>query len=159
MTEIFSVVAAFGTNADAEGAVQKLERSGLPKCVMSIENRVSPINQRTPNSYHVDSSMGSWAITGALLGGLLGFLINGDRFQHKKEDVLVIDPLLCCIGFAVKGAWVFAGASLISLGMNGEITRMLLMHDEPTLSVDPYLLVVHGAPAAVTLASEVLRTC
>lgn len=155
MTEVYSVVAAFGTNADAQGAVQKLERSGFMKSVMSIENRVSPIHQQAPKMDHL--GIGSWAITGALLGGLWGFLINGEQFQNKKEDVRLIEPLLSCLGFVVKGACVFAGMSFVNLSMNGEISRMQIVHDKPTFSVDPYLLVLHGTPASITQAGDVLR--
>jgi len=157
MTEVYSVVAAFGNSGDAEGAIQKLQSSGLPKSVMSIENRISPIPQGTQDVSLKDSGMGSWAVTGALLGGFWGVLVNGDRLQSKNGNMLPIEPLLSCLGFAVKGACVFAGVSLISLSMNGEISRLQLMQDGSTLSVDPYLLVVHGTPAAVTLAGDILR--
>lgn len=49
---------------------------------------------------------------GGLLGGFWGFLVNGDRFQNKNEDMLLIEPLLSCMGFVVKGACLFAGDKL-----------------------------------------------
>lgn len=157
MTEIYSVVAAFGTNGDAEDAVQKLERNGLERSVMSIENRLSPIPQQVPEVYADHADTGSWAITGALLGGLLGVIVNDDRFRENTEDVFSNDPFVSCAGFVVKGACLFAGISFISSSVKSEVYRMQNMHDEPTLSVDPYLLVVHGTSAAVKLAGNVLR--
>ena len=98
MAEIYSVVAAFGSTADAEGAVQKLERSGLHKSGLSIEGRVSPIHKRT-KEVQDDSDLDLWAITGAILGGFWGYLLNGVRFRSNKDGVLVIDPFLSCLGF------------------------------------------------------------
>jgi hypothetical protein len=156
MAEIYSVVAAFGSTADAESAVQKLERSGLHKSVLSIEGRVSPIHNRT-TEVQDDSDLGTWAITGAILGGFWGYLLNEVRFRSNNDGVLVIEPFLSCLSFALKGACIFAGVSFISLSVNGEISGKRLMDDGPTLSVDPYLLVVHGTSAAVMLARDVLK--
>jgi hypothetical protein len=157
MTEIYSVVAAFGTNGDAEDAVQRLERSGIQKNSMSIEKRVSPIPYQQPELGTAASQLKMWTITGALWGGVWAFLTNGDRFFRKRGTVVSIDPLVSCIGSMVQGACIFASVSFMSLSMNGGFLRHL-EQNEPTLSVDPYLLLIHSTPAAITLAGDVLRT-
>ena len=157
MTEIYSVVAAFCTDADAQDAVQLLERSGVEKDSMSIERRVSSIHKQQPDSGNAASEVRLWTITGALWGGVWAFLAHGDRFSFRRGPVVFAEPLVSCIASVVKGACVFAGGSLIGLSMNGGLLRAHLEQDEPTLSVDPYLLVVHGTLAAINLAGDVLR--
>jgi hypothetical protein len=158
MTETYSVIAAFGTNGDAEDAVQRLERSGIQKNSMSIEKRVSPIPDQQPALGTAASQLKTWTITGALWGGVWALLTNEDRFLRKSGTVVSVDPFVSYIGAMVKGAGVFASVSFIHLSMNGGFLRPHLEHDEPTLSVDPHLLVVHGTPAAINLAGDVLRT-
>ncbi|WP_263384650.1 hypothetical protein [Granulicella arctica] len=158
MTEIYSVVAAFGTNADANNAAQLLERSGFERKSMSIENRITPIQRQEADMKSALSQMKLSTITGALWGGLWAFLANGDRFSRNRETVVFMDPLLSCLGSVVKGACMFAGVTFIGLSLDGGISRLQLMHDEPTLALDPYLLIIHNTPAAVTLAGDVLKT-
>lgn len=157
MTEIYSVLAAFGTNNEAESAVQKLEREGLQRSLISIDNRVSPIRQGTLDLKGDDADTGSWAVTGALFGVFVGLGVNGDRFREQRDSVLSIDPFLSCLGLAVKGACIFAGISSIRFSLKAEVSRKQSMHDEPTLPADLYLLVMHGSPATVSLADAVLR--
>jgi hypothetical protein len=158
MTEIYSVVAAFGTNTDAKKAAQTLERSGLPITSMFIEGRVSPLVPKYSLQDAV-SDWTSWTITGALSGGLWALLGNRRPVAKEKETIVSTERLVSCLGSVLQGACVFAGMSFVALSMTKSgLPSLCLMEEVPTLSVDPYLLVIQGTPAAVTLAGDILKT-
>ena len=157
MTEIYSVVAAFGTSADAENAAQTLGRSGLPLTSLSIEGRVSPLVPKH-SLQDAASDVRSWTITGAISGGLWSLLANKGALAKEKGSMVSAEGLLSCLGSVLQGACVFAGMSFVAISMTKSgLSNLHLMQEEPTVSVDPYLLVIQGTPGAVTLAGDILK--
>jgi len=160
VSEQNSVVAIYGTHAGAEEAVKELQRGGIDMHSLSIIGKDSHTDEHVVGYYNMGDRMKYWGKTGAFWGGFWGLLFGSAFFAIPGlGPVLVAGPLVAWIVGALEGAVVVGGLSAVGAGLYGMgIPKDTIVKYEMAIKTDKFLLMVHGTPANVEKAKEILAS-
>src|SRR6266403_210908 len=117
-----SVIAVYKSHREAEDAVRKLERAGIPIQRVSIIGRDFQLREDVQGYYRPSDAAKEGAGFGAWFGGLFGMLLGFGFFVLPVAGTLIVlGPLAGLIAGAISGAGIGALVSaLMSLGMSKE---------------------------------------
>src|SRR5947209_8068683 len=120
-----SVVAVYRNHQDAEEAVHRLERAGIPLQKISIIGRNFQIREDMQGYYRPSDAALEGAGFGAWMGGLFGLLMGFGLFVVPVAGTLIVlGPLAGMIAGAVSGAGLGALVSgLMALGIPKDQAR------------------------------------
>lgn len=153
-----SVVAIYDTHEQAEHAVKELQQAGVDMKSLSIAARDTHTDEHVVGYYNAGDRMKYWGKMGAFWGGFWGLLFGSALFAIPGlGPVLVAGPLVAWIiagleGAAVVGGISAVGAGLVSIG----IPKDSVLKYDVALKTDKFLLVVHGTPADVDKAKDII---
>jgi hypothetical protein len=114
-----SIVAAYKTHAEAEAAVRKLEKGGVPIEHVSIIGRDFKVREEIEGYYRPSDAAKEGAGFGAWFGGLFGLLMGFGFFVFPAGPLIVLGPLAGMIAGAATGAGIGALVNaLIVIGLS-----------------------------------------
>ena len=150
-----SVVAVYRNHADAEEAVRRLERAGIPLQKISIIGRNFELREDMQGYYRPSDAALEGAGFGAWVGGLFGLLMGFGLFVFPVAGTLIVlGPLAGMIAGAVSGAGLGALVSgLMALG----IPKDEALKYQARLQAGEFLVTVTGTPEEAARAREVLQ--
>lgn len=150
-----SVVARFKNHSDAEEAVRRLERAGIPLRHISIIGRDFQLREDVQGYYRPSDLVSEGAGQGAWVGGLFGMLMGIGLFVMPVVGAVVaLGPLAGLIAGAVAGAGIGALVSgLMALGMSREEA----LRYQARIQAGEFLIVVLGPQEEVERARQVLQ--
>ena len=154
-----SVVAIYGTHAEAEGAVRELQRSGFDMKKLSIVGKDCHTEEHVVGYYNAGDRMKYWGKLGAFWGGLWGLLFGAAFFWVPGVGPLVVGgPLATWIVGALEGAAVVGGLSALGAGLYSiGIPKDSVLKYEHAVRNDKYVLVAHGTAEQVQQAKRILE--
>jgi len=155
-----SVVAIYGTHAEAEGAVKELQRSGFDMKKLSIVGKDCHTEEHVVGYYNAGDRMKYWGKLGAFWGGLWGLLFGAAFFWVPGVGPLVVGgPLASWIVGALEGAAIVGGLSALGAGLYSiGIPKDSVLKYEHAVRNDKYVLVAHGTVDEVHQAQGILET-
>jgi hypothetical protein len=150
-----SVVAVYRNHVDAEDAVRRLERAGIPLQKISIIGRNFELREDMQGYYRPSDAALEGAGFGAWVGGLFGLLMGFGLFVFPVAGTLVVlGPLAGFIAGAASGAGLGALVSgLMALG----IPKDEALKYQARLQAGEFLVTVTGTPEEVARAREALQ--
>jgi uncharacterized membrane protein len=159
MLETNSVVAIYGTHAQAEEAVKELQRSGFDMKKLSIVGKDYHTDESVVGYYNTGDRMKYWGTHGAFWGGLWGMLFGAFFMIPGVGPILVAGPLVAWIVGALEGAVVVGGLSALGAGLYSiGIPKDSVVQYEAALKADKFLLVAHGTVDEVAKAEGIMQT-
>ena len=150
-----SVIAVYRSHREAEEAVRKLERGGIPIQKISIIGRDFQLREDVQGYYRPSDAAKEGAGFGAWFGGLFGMLMGFGLFVLPVAGTLVVlGPLAGLIAGAIGGAGLGALINtLVSMGM----TREQALKYQSRLQAGEFLVSVIGTPDEVERARNMLQ--
>jgi hypothetical protein len=150
-----SVVAVYRHHSDAEEAVHRLERAGIPIQRISIIGRNFQIREDIQGYYRPSDAALEGAGFGASVGGLFGLLMGFGLFVLPVAGtVIVLGPLAGLIAGAISGAGIGALVNgLMALG----IPKDRALKYQARLQAGEFLVFVTGTAEEINRAKEVLQ--
>jgi nitrite reductase/ring-hydroxylating ferredoxin subunit len=152
------VVAVFDTHVKVDAAVRALGKAGLDMKKLSVVGKDYHAEEQVVGFYNAGDRVKFWGRLGAFWGGMWGVLFSSAFLVIPVlGHVVVLGALATALlsgaaGAAVTGGLTALGAALYSIG----IPRDSIVEYETALKADKFLLVVHGTPAEVVGARDVL---
>ena len=150
-----SAVAVYRQHEQAEDAVRRLERAGIPMHKISIIGRDFQLQESVQGYYRPSDAALEGAGFGAWVGGLFGMLMGFGWFLLPVAGPLVVlGPLAGLIAGAIGGAGIGALVhALVALGMSEEDALKL----QARLQAGEFLVTVSGTREEAQRAREILR--
>ena len=154
-----SVVAVFGSHAQAEDAVRELQKDGFDMKKLSIVGKDYHTDEHVVGYYTTGDRMMYWGKLGAFWGGFWGLLFGSAFFWVPGiGQLLVAGPLVMWIVGALEEAALFAGLSALGAGLYSiGIPKDSILQYETQVKNDKLLLVLHGTADEVKRASDLLH--
>jgi uncharacterized membrane protein len=154
-----SVVAVFGSHAQAEDAVRELQKDGFDMKKLSIVGKDYHTDEHVVGYYTTGDRMLYWGKVGAFWGGFWGLLFGSAFFWVPGVgQLLVAGPLVMWIVGALEEAALFAGLSALGAGLYSiGIPKDSILQYETQVKNDKLLLVLHGTADEVKRASDLLH--
>jgi uncharacterized membrane protein len=159
MSNTNSVVAVFGSHAQAEDAVRELQKDGFDMKKLSIVGKDYHTDEHVVGYYTAGDRMLYWGKLGAFWGGFWGLLFGSAFFWVPGVgQLLVAGPLVMWIVGALEEAALFAGLSALGAGLYSiGIPKNSIVQYETEVKNDKLLLVLHGTADEVKRASDLLH--
>jgi uncharacterized membrane protein len=159
MSNTNSVVAVFGSHAQAEDAVRELQKDGFDMKKLSIVGKDYHTDEHVVGYYTTGDRMLYWGKVGAFWGGFWGLLFGSAFFWVPGVgQLLVAGPLVMWIVGALEEAALFAGLSALGAGLYSiGIPKDSILQYETQVKNDKLLLVLHGTADEVKRASDLLH--
>ena len=159
MSEMNSVIAIYGTHAQAEEAVKELQRSGFDMKMMSIVGKDYHTDEQVVGYYNTGDRMKYWGKMGAFWGGMWGWLFGAAFFMIPGlGPILVAGPLVAWIVGALEGALLVGGLSALGAGLYSiGIPKDSIVKYETALKSDKFLLMAHGTADEVAKARDIMQ--
>jgi hypothetical protein len=159
MTKDDAVVAVYANHAEAEGAVQELQRGGYDMKKLSIVGKDYHTEEHVVGYYNAGDRMQYWGKWGAFWGGIWGWLFGAAFFAVPGiGPVLVAGPLVAWIVGALEGAVIVGGLSAVGAGLYSVgIPKDSVVRYETALKTDQFLLIAHGTSDEVAKAKEIIQ--
>ena len=150
-----SVVAVYKSHREAEAAVRKLERAGIPIQKISIIGRDFQLREDVQGYYRPSDAAKEGAGFGAWFGGLFGLMMGFGFFVLPVAgSLIVLGPLAGLIAGAISGAGIGALVNaLIALGMSKEQA----LKYQARLQAGEFLVSVVGTPDEVERARSLFE--
>jgi hypothetical protein len=158
MTDSSSVVAVYGSHADAENAVAKLSAASFDITKVSIVGKDYHTEEKVVGYYTAGDRMKSWGGIGAFWGGIWGLLFGAGFFLIPGiGPVLVAGPFLAALVGALESAVVVGGLSVLTAGLISlGIPKESAVKYEAEIKADKFVMVVHGTPEELQRAQAIL---
>lgn len=159
MTTNNSIVAIYGSHAEAETAVKELDKSGYDLKKLSIIGRDTHTEEHVVGYYNAGDRMKHWGGMGAFWGWIWGIFFGSAFFLIPGiGPLMVAGPLVGWIVAGLEGAVVVGGlsalgAGLVSLG----IPEDSILQYETALKTDKFILIAHGSADDVAGAKGILQ--
>ena len=150
-----SIVAVYKTHEEAEKAVRKLEKAGIPMEKISIIGHDFRVREDIEGYYRPSDAAKEGAGFGAWFGGLFGLLSGFGLFVLPVAGpLIVLGPLAGLIAGAATGAGVGALVSgLMAMGLS----RDEALKYQRRLEAGEFLLTLTGTLDEIERASSVLE--
>ena len=154
------IVAVYDSHAQAEEAIQQLQRGGFDMKKLSIVGKDYHTEEHAVGYYSTGDRMKHWGKFGAFWGGVWGLLFGAAFFFVPGiGPVLVAGPMVTWIVGALEGALVVGGLSAIGAGLfSFGIPKNSIIKYETALKADKFLVVAHGAAEEVARAKDIIAT-
>jgi len=155
-----TVVAVYGSHADAEQAVAKLSTASFDIKQVSIIGKDYHTQENVVGYYTTGDRMKSWGGLGAFWGGIWGLLFGAGVFLIPGiGPVLIGGPFLAALVGALESAVVVGGLSAVAAGLVSQgIPKQSAIKYESEIKADKFVLVVHGTPEEAERAQTILAT-
>ncbi len=155
-----SVVAVYGTHAEADQAVKELQRGGVDMHKLSIMAKGYHTDEQVVGYYNTGDRMKYWGKIGAFWGGFWGLLFGSAFFLIPGiGPILVAGPVVGWIVAGLEGAVAVGGLSALGAGLYSiGISKNSILKYETALRADQFVLVVHGTAAEVARAKDIIQT-
>jgi len=153
-------IAIFNSHEEAEQAIMGLEQAGFDMKKLAIVGKDYQKEEHVRGYYNTLQRMKFWGKRGAFWGGLWGVLFSPAFMCVPGAGSLTAGGMLfstVASGLSTAffaGGLTVLGAALYSIG----IPKNSVIHYETAISLDKYLLVVHGTRDEVERASDILST-
>ena len=159
MSEKNSVVAIFGSHAQAEDAIRELQKDGFDMKKLSIVGKDYHTEEHVVGYYTTGDRMLYWGKLGAFWGGFWGLLLGSAFFWVPGiGQVLVAGPMVMWIVGALEEAALVGGVSALGAALYSiGIPKNSVLQYETEVKNGKLLLVVHGTPAEVAHAQDILH--
>ena len=153
-----TIVAIYGSHADAEAAVKELLHSGFDMKKVSIAACDYHSDAHAVGCYSAGNCMKYWGGTGALWGSIWGMLIGSAFFFIPGiGPLLVAGPLVCSILGALDGALLTGGRSVLGGGLYSlGVPENMVLQYEAEVKSGKCMLLVQGSMEKLTEAREVV---
>ena len=150
-----SIVAAYQTHEEAEKAVRKLEKAGIPIDEISIIGRDFQVREDIEGYYRPSDAAKEGAGLGAWFGGLFGLLSGFGLFVFPVAGpLIVLGPLAGLIAGAATGAGIGALVSgLMAMGLS----RDEALKAKARVEAGEFLVAVAGTPDEIARARSILE--
>jgi hypothetical protein len=158
MNENDAPVFIFKTHHEAEDAVRLLMTSGFDAKSLSLIGKGYHSEQHPVGFYTAGDRIKAWGGTGAFWGGLWGLLFAPAVFFLPGLGLIAMaGPFVSALVGVLEGAVLIGGvsafgAALVQLG----VPKDQAVKYENALSVDSYVLMVHGTAAEAHRARMLL---
>jgi hypothetical protein len=158
MNENDAPVFIFKTHKEAEAAIRLLMTSGFDPKTLSLVGKGYHSEQHPVGFYTAGDRIKTWGGTGALWGGFWGLLFAPAVFFLPGLGLVAMaGPFVSLLVGILEGAVLIGGvsalgAALIQLG----VPKDQVVKYENALSVDSYVLMVHGNAAEAHQARMLL---
>ncbi len=158
MTTTNSVVAIYDNHEQAEHAVKELQQGGVDMKSLSIAARDTHTDEHVVGYYNAGDRMKYWGKVGAFWGGFWGLLFGSALFAIPGlGPILVAGPLVAWVIAGLEGAAVVGGVSAVGAGLVSiGIPKDSVLKYDVALKTEKYLLIVHGTPADVEKAKDII---
>jgi hypothetical protein len=158
MSTLNSVVAIYKNHSQAEDAVKELQTAGMNMKSLSIVGKDTYSDEHVIGYYNAGDRMKYWGKTGAFWGGFWGLLFGSAVFLIPGfGPIVVAGPLVAWIVAGLESAAIVGGLSAVGAGLFSiGIPKDSVLKYEVALKTDKYLLIVHGSPAEVEKAKDVI---
>ena len=125
---------------------------------LSIAARDTHTDEHVVGYYNAGDRMKYWGKVGAFWGGFWGLLFGSALFAIPGiGPILVAGPLVAWIVAGLEGAAVVGGVSAVGAGLVSiGIPKDSVLKYDVALKTDKFLLVVHGTPADVNKAKDII---
>lgn len=125
---------------------------------LSIAARNTHTDEHVVGYYNAGDRMKYWGKMGAFWGGFWGLLFGSAIFAIPGVGpILVAGPLVAWIIAGLEGVIVVGGVSAVGAGLVSiGIPKDSVLKYDIALKTDKFLLVVHGTPAAVAKAQDII---
>jgi hypothetical protein len=152
-----AIVAVYDSHAQAEAAIQQLQRGGFDMKKLSIVGKDYHTEEHAVGYYNTGDRMKQIR---SLWGGIWGLLFGAAFFFVPGiGPVLVAGPMVTWIVGALEGALVVGGLSAIGAGLFSlGIPKNSIIKYETALKADKFLVVAHGAAEEVARAKDIIAT-
>ncbi|HEX4056083.1 MAG TPA: general stress protein [Tepidisphaeraceae bacterium] len=152
------VIALFDQHAQAEKAVEELQRAGFDMKRLSIVGKEYQTEENVVGYYTTGKRMKVWGKNGAFWGGIWGLLFGSAFFMIPGIGPLVVGgPIIAAIVGALEGAVVVGGVSFVGAGLCSiGIPKNSVLQYETSLKAGKFMLLVHGTPDEVVRAKAIL---
>ena len=153
-----SAAGLFRDHADAESAVNDLQRSGFDMKKLSLVGKDYHTEEKVLGYYNTGDRIASWGKLGLFWGSIWGVLFGSAFFMIPGlGPIMVGGPLVTWLlgvleTAAVTGGMTALGGALASIG----IPKDSVVRYESALKASRFLLVVHGTPEEVQQARNIL---
>ena len=150
-----SVIAVYSNHAEAEDAVHKLKRGGIPMEKISIIGRNFQVREDIQGYYRPSDAAKEGAAFGAWFGGLFGLLYGFGLFiLPVAGPLIVLGPLAGLIAGAATGAGIGALVSgLMAMGISKEDA----LKYKSRIEAGEFLLAVLGTSEEIEKARGILE--
>jgi uncharacterized membrane protein len=150
-----SIIAAYQTHEQAENAVRKLEKAGIPIDEISIIGRDFQVREDIEGYYRPSDAAKEGAGFGAWFGGLFGLLSGFGLFVVPVAGpLIVLGPLAGLIAGAATGAGIGALVSgLMAMGLS----RDEALKAKARVEAGEFLVAVTGTPDEIERARSILE--
>jgi len=150
----------FNTHAEAEAAIQSLNRSGFDVKKLSLIGKGYHTEEHPLGFYTTGDRIKAWGGTGAFWGGIWGMLLAPAVFFFPGFGVVAMaGPFVGVLVGALEGAIVVGGLSALGAALTQiGIPREQAIKYEMALKVDKYVLMIHGDAAEQTKARVILES-
>jgi hypothetical protein len=150
-----SVIAVYQSHADAEQAVHKLNRGGIPMGKISIIGRNFQVREDIQGYYRPTDAVKEGAGFGAWFGGLFGLLAGFGLFiLPVVGPLIVLGPLAGLIAGAATGAGIGALVSgLMAMGVSKEEA----LKYKSRVEAGEFLVTVIGSSEEIERARNILE--
>lgn len=158
MTTNSSIVAIFGSHAEAETAIKELEKSGYDLKKLSIIGRDTHTEEHVVGYYNAGDRMKHWGGMGAFWGWIWGIFFGSAFFLIPGiGPLMVAGPLVGWIVAGLEGAAVVGGLSALGAGLFSlGIPEDSILKYETALKTDKFILIAHGSAEDVATAKGIL---
>ena len=148
----------FGTHAQAEAAIQALNRSGFDVKKLSLVGKGYHTEEHPVGFYTLGDRVRSWGGTGAFWGGIWGLLLAPAVFFFPGVGLLAMaGPVASALVGALEGAVVVGGLSALGAALTRlGVSQADAIRYETALKADQFLLSVHGSADDAATVRRVL---
>jgi len=160
MSKKNNCIAIFNSHQEAEKAVMNLEHAGFDMKKLAIVGKDYQKEEYVLGYYNASDRAKFWGKRGAFWGGLWGVLFSPAFMCVPVAGSVTAGGLLLSTFVSGVSTAIFAGgltalgAALYSIG----IPKNSILRYETAISLEKYLLVVHGTRDEVERASDILDT-
>ena len=153
-----TIVAIYGSHADAEAAITELLRSGFDMKRVSVAACDYHTDEHAVGYYSSGNRMKYWGGTGALWGSIWGMLIGSAFFFFPGVGpLLVAGPLVCSILGALDGALLTGGRSVLGGGLYSlGVPENMVLQYEAEVKSGKCMLLVRGSIEQLTTARKIV---
>ncbi len=155
-----NAVTTCNTHSEAEEAVKDLGKSGMDIKKLSIVDDGYRLEEHVVGYYTTGDRMKQWAVTGAIWGWALGFLVGAASSWFPGFGFNPVSgPFITWLLAAFEGAVVGGGLGAVGAGLYGmSMPKNSVLRYETAWKAGKYLLIAYGSADEVARARAVLGT-
>ncbi|MEO8153675.1 MAG: general stress protein [Rhizobacter sp.] len=141
-----SPIHVFETHAQAEQAIQSLNKAGFDVKKLSLVGKGYHTEEHLLGFYTAGDRIKAWGRSGAFWGGIWGLLLAPAVFFIPGIGLVAMaGPVVSALIAALEGAVVVGGVSALGAALTQiGVPKEQVIRYETALKADKYVLMVHG---------------